>query len=53
MRARLHHHPHATRRQQRLKWYAERGVLPEEDGGGPNGILVRTSDERGERLLAT
>ncbi|MGV4885610.1 AAA family ATPase [Streptomyces viridosporus] len=38
---------YAARWQQRLKWYAEQGVLPEKDGGGPNGILVWTSDEHG------
>nr|WP_281364892.1 AAA family ATPase [Streptomyces typhae] len=38
---------YAAKWQRRLKWYAEQGVLPEEDGGGPNGILVWTSDEHG------
>ncbi|MYX01744.1 ATP-dependent exoDNAse (exonuclease V), alpha subunit, helicase superfamily I [Streptomyces sp. PgraA7] len=38
---------YAARWQRRLKWYAQQGVLPEEDGGGPNGILVWTSDEHG------
>lgn len=28
-------------------WYAENGVLPYEDGGGPNGTLMWTEDRRG------
>lgn len=38
---------YAARWQRRLKWYSQQGVLPEEDGGGPNDILVWTSDEHG------
>ncbi|MFD5777709.1 AAA family ATPase [Streptomyces fungicidicus] len=38
---------YAARWRQRLKWYAGQGVLPEKDGGGPNGTLVWTSDEHG------
>ena len=28
-------------------WYAENGILPSEDGGGPNGTLLWTDDRRG------
>jgi hypothetical protein len=34
--------------QQKLAWYREQGILPWEEGGGPNGTLVVTQDdERG------
>jgi hypothetical protein len=32
----------------KLDWYRQQGILPWEEGGGPNGILLTTQDdERG------
>lgn len=28
----------------KVKWYAEHGILPWTEGGGPNGILVWSQD---------
>lgn len=30
--------------ERKLQWYAENGILPLEQGGGPNGVLVVTQD---------
>ncbi|MCJ0868958.1 AAA family ATPase [Streptomyces sp. AP-93] len=30
--------------EERRSWYAEQGILPESEGGGPHGVLVWTSD---------
>jgi len=32
--------------QQKQKWYSEHGILPQEQGGGPNGTLVTTQDDK-------
>lgn len=34
-----------ARWQRKVAWYRDQGVLPEQDGGGPAGVLVTTSDD--------
>jgi hypothetical protein len=44
----LHKPTYRRRWEQKLVWYRELGILPWEEGGGPNGILLTTrDDERG------
>ena len=31
----------------KLKWYRENGILPDADGGGPNGTLLTTTELEG------
>jgi hypothetical protein len=31
----------------KLRWYRDNGILPEQEGGGPNGILVTTEELSG------
>lgn len=44
----LHDPAYRDRWERKLAWYWEQGILPWEEGGGPNGALVITrDDERG------
>ncbi|MFJ3209165.1 AAA family ATPase [Streptomyces flaveolus] len=43
----LHDPRYASSWQKKQKWYAEQGILPADEGGGPNGTLMWTSDENG------
>ena len=42
-----------ARWEQKRAEYLECGIGPSEDGGGPEGILIETSDEPGGSLDAT
>lgn len=33
--------------EKKLRWYRDQGILPVEEGGGENGTLITTSEERG------
>lgn len=33
--------------ERKKRWYADQGVLPADLGGGPNGLLMWTSDQNG------
>lgn len=41
----LHVPSYRRRWEDKLGWYRAKGILPREDGGGPNGTLVITRDE--------
>ena len=41
----LHVPSYRRRWDAKLAWYKANGILPREDGGGPNGILIITRDE--------
>jgi len=36
--------------QKKEKWYYENGILPLDEGGGPNGVLIQTKDSSNEGL---
>jgi hypothetical protein len=38
---------YAARWEEKKDWYARNGVLPMEEGGGPNGMLLVTDDQNG------
>jgi hypothetical protein len=40
----LHEPSYQRRWKQKKDWYRENGILPQEEGGGPNGILIVTED---------
>jgi len=40
----LHEPSYQKRWKQKKQWYRENGILPQDEGGGPNGILVVTED---------
>jgi hypothetical protein len=41
----LHVPSYRRRWEDKLAWYKDNGILPYEDGGGPNGTLIVTRDE--------
>lgn len=41
----LHDATYERRWQRKLDWYRAHGVLPREEGGGPNGLLVTSRDD--------
>ena len=41
----LHRPSYRRNWEKKLKWYRSNGVLPREEGGGPNGTLVTTQDD--------
>ncbi len=43
----LHDPVYRTRWDVKLEWYRNMGILPEEEGGGENGTLVTTRDDKG------
>ncbi|KPC61306.1 AAA family ATPase [Streptomyces chattanoogensis] len=43
----LHDPRYASTWELKKKWYAEQGILPFDQGGGPGGTLIWTSDENG------
>ena len=43
----LHVSRYRLRWEEKLKWYRTHGILPQEEGGGPNGTLIITDEENG------
>ena len=43
----LHVEDYRRKWERKVAWYAQSGVLPDEEGGGPNGRLITTRDDDG------
>jgi len=41
----MHVRPYRERWQRKLEWYGKQGILPRDEGGGPNGVLVTSEDD--------